>query len=74
VGVKVITDPLELQDWITEQQEAMQFVSEVADELQLRCCLVWSRRVSIYFAADGTVKRVKEATPTEPVEPREDEP
>ena len=72
-GMKVMADPLELPEWIVEQKEAEQFVSEIAAELQLRCCLVWSRRLAIYFGPDGKVRKVREATPDEPVEPREDE-
>lgn len=68
-----MTDPLELPEWVVEQQHAERFVSEISQELGLRCCLVVSRRVAIYFGPDGKVVRVKEATPDEPVEPREEE-
>lgn len=44
-----------------EQAEA--WASARAKELDLRCCLIWSRRLSIFFAADGTVEQRAVATP-----------
>ena len=70
--VKVMTEPLELPEWIVEQKNAERFVAEISQELGLRCCLVVSRRVAIYFGPDGKVTNVKEATPEEDVFPREE--
>ena len=65
--------PLELPPGVT-QKEAEAFVAEKARETKNRCCLVWSRRVSIFFASDGSVECVREATPTEGVAPRQIKP
>lgn len=64
-------EPMPLPDWIQSQGQAEHFVSERAIEIGLRCCLVWSRRLSIFFAADGSVEGVKEASFTEQVAPRQ---
>ena len=54
----------ELPDGIT-QQDAETLVSEKAKENRLRCCLVWNRRWTIFFAADGSVEERKESTSNE---------
>ena len=66
--------PLALPEWVTTQDQAREFVAEKARELKHRCCLVWSRRISIFFAADGTVEAIREATPGEDVAPRQIKP
>ena len=45
------------------QKQAEKFVAERAKELGLRCCLVWSRRLKIHFAADGSLEGRDEAKP-----------
>ena len=69
-GVQTCALPI-LPEWIVTQQQAEQLVSDKAKEIGQRCCLVWSRRLSVFFAADGTVEAVVEATPTEQVAPRQ---
>jgi transcriptional regulator with XRE-family HTH domain len=42
-----------LPDGITTQGESIRFASAKAVEVKRRVCLVWSRRLSIYFDRDG---------------------
>ena len=45
------------------QKQAEIFVAEQAKILRLRCCLVWSKRLSIHFAADGKIESGDTAKP-----------
>jgi hypothetical protein len=49
--------------------EAEAWASAVALERRRKCCLVWSRRISVWFAEDGTVYSRTEAVPGEPNAP-----
>lgn len=51
---------------ITTTEQAEEWASSVAREIKKRCCLVWSRRISIWFAEDGSVVERTEAVPGEP--------
>ena len=53
----------DLPENITVLAEAEAWASARAKELKLRCCLVWSRRLSLFYAADGSVETRQEATP-----------
>jgi transcriptional regulator with XRE-family HTH domain len=53
--------PTEIQN----AKEAIAWAAEVAKDDRKRCCLVLSRRISFWFAADGTVEQVTEAVPGE---------
>jgi hypothetical protein len=46
--------------------EAERWAAAVAAEKKRKCCLVWSRRISVWFAEDGTVYSRTEAVPGEP--------
>jgi hypothetical protein len=53
----------ELPDEIRSAEEAQRYASEFAKEHRLRVCLVLSRRVSVYFADDGSFQYASEAVP-----------
>ena len=53
----------ELPDEIRSVEEAERYASEFAMEHRLRVCLVLSRRVSVYFADDGSFQYASEAVP-----------
>jgi transcriptional regulator with XRE-family HTH domain len=53
--------PRPLPSWILAQEHAEKYVADIARQLRLRCCLVWSRRLSIFYSADGMVENVQEA-------------
>jgi len=46
------------------------YVSAFAKRIKLRCCLVWSRRLCVFYAADGTLERRAVATPDNDPRPR----
>jgi hypothetical protein len=54
---------------ITTMAEAEKWASVVAGEIQKRCCLVWSRRLSCWFNEDGMLTKRTEAVPGEPNTP-----
>jgi hypothetical protein len=54
---------------ITTMDEAEAWAAAVALERRRKCCLVWSRRISVWFAEDGTVYSRTEAVPGEPNAP-----
>jgi transcriptional regulator with XRE-family HTH domain len=51
---------------ITTMVEAESWAAAVALERRRKCCLVWSRRISVWIAEDGTVYSRTEAAPGEP--------
>ena len=51
----------ELPDEISSVEEAERYASEFAKEHRLRVCLVLSRRISVYFAEDGSFRYASEA-------------
>jgi len=53
----------ELPDEIESVEEAERYASEFARERRLRVCLVLSRRISVYFADDGSFQYASEAVP-----------
>ena len=53
----------DLPDEVKSVEEAERYASEFAKERRLRVCLVLSRRVSVYFAADGSFQYASEAVP-----------
>ena len=53
----------ELPDEVRSVEEAERYASEFAKERRLRVCLVLSRRVSVYFAANGSFEYASEAVP-----------
>lgn len=60
-----------LPESVQTLEEAEEFVAQKAAELHLRCCLVWSRKLALYFAADGTIERVAEAASGHDSTPRQ---
>ena len=54
---------------ITTMEEAETWASAVAGEIEKRCCLVWSRRISCWLSEDGTLTTRTEAVPGEPSTP-----
>ena len=60
----------ELPDEVKSVEDAERYASEFAKQHRLRVCLVLSRRLSVYFADDGSYKYASEAVPGgEPNEP-----
>ncbi|MGO9109930.1 MAG: hypothetical protein ACLP9L_11915 [Thermoguttaceae bacterium] len=53
----------ELPDEVQSVEEAERYASEFAKQHRLRVCLVLSRRVSVYFADDGSFQYASEAVP-----------
>lgn len=54
---------------ITTQDEAEAWAAKFASGVKRRCCLVWSRRISIYFNEEGNLSSISEAAPGRPNEP-----
>jgi hypothetical protein len=54
---------------ITTMVEAESWAAAVALERSRKCCLVWSRRISVWISEDGTVYSRTEAVPGEPNAP-----
>jgi len=52
---------VDLPENVQSQQQAEDFASGLAKEHRLRTCLVWSRRLSIYFKKDGSLEGIMEA-------------
>ena len=59
----------ELPEEIQSAEEAEAYATNVARTRHFRCCLVLSRRISVWIAADGTLEGVTEAVPGEPNTP-----
>ena len=55
-----------LPDEIESVEEAEAYAAAFAKEHRLQCCLVLSRRISVWFLVDGTISHVTEATPGQP--------
>ena len=55
--------PVALPDGIESVEDAERYASEFARERRVQVCLVLSRRISVYFNADGSKASVSEATP-----------
>ena len=53
---------VELPESVESFEEAERFAAGLARKHRLRTCLVWSRRISVYFRADGTVEGIIEAS------------
>jgi hypothetical protein len=61
---------VDLPDEVRSVEEAEQYASGFAKERRLHVCLVLSRRVSVYFADDGSFRYASEAIPSgEPNQP-----
>lgn len=60
---------VELPDDIETPEEAEAYAAAVCKKLHMRGCLVLSRRISVWLAADGTVESVTEAVPGKPNTP-----
>ncbi|MEI8196691.1 MAG: hypothetical protein WCI73_12405 [Phycisphaerae bacterium] len=58
-----IYSDLPLPETVQTLEDAEKFVAHEAAKLRLRCCLVWNRKLSIYFAFDGTIEGYMEAAP-----------
>ncbi len=54
---------------ITTMDEAEAWAATVASERRMKCCLVWNRRISVWFTEDGAVYSRSEAVPGEPNAP-----
>ena len=61
-----IYSPIDLPDEIESVEEAEAFAADFSKTHRLKSCLVLSRKVSIWFAEDGSVSSVTEADPGEP--------
>lgn len=64
-----ISQRVELPDDAIESEAAESFAANIARERKFKVCLVLSRRVSIWFDAEGKEYRRTEATPEMPCEP-----
>ena len=65
VGRVASTSTHDLPDEIGSVKAAEQYAAKTARALGLRCCLVLSRRISIWLAKEGSVEQVTEAVPGE---------
>ncbi|KKK98611.1 hypothetical protein LCGC14_2641000, partial [marine sediment metagenome] len=63
--IAAVYSHVDLPEGISSQIEAEEFAAGLAKEHRLRTCLVWSRRLSIYFKADGRLDGVMEAAPAQ---------
>jgi len=54
-----------LPEEIQSVEEAEAYATNVARTRHLRCCLVLSRKISVWIEADGSISRVTEAVPGE---------
>jgi transcriptional regulator with XRE-family HTH domain len=61
--------PHNLPEEIHSVEEAEAYGILVARKWNKRCCLVLSRRISVWIAADGSIENVTEAVPGEPNTP-----
>ena len=62
--------PVQLPDEIQSVEQAQDYASQFARHWRIRVCLVLSRRISIYYQADGSIEEVTEAVPgDEPNQP-----
>jgi len=59
----------ELAPDIETIEEAEQWAASIASETRQRCCLVWNRRLSVWFDATGAISARTEAAPGEPNAP-----
>ena len=58
--------PHELPEEIQSVEEAEEYAGAIARERRMRCCLVLSRRISVWIAQDGSISSVTEAVPGQP--------
>jgi hypothetical protein len=58
-----VYSPVALPDGIESVEDAERYASEFARERRVQVCLVLSRRISVYFDADGSRGLVTEAVP-----------
>ena len=61
--------PHNLPEEIQSVEAAEEYAISVAKKWNKRCCLVLSRRISVWIAADGSIENVTEAVPGEPNTP-----
>jgi transcriptional regulator with XRE-family HTH domain len=61
--------PHNLPEEIQSVEAAEAYGISVAKKWNKRCCLVLSRRISVWIAADGSIENVTEAVPGEPNTP-----
>jgi len=64
-----VYSPHNLPEEIQSVEEAEVFATNLARTRHLRCCLVLSRRISVWIEADGSISGVTEAVPGEPNTP-----
>ena len=60
---------IDLPVGITQLTDAETFTANVARQRKKRCCLVWSRRLSVFFDEHGQLERRQEAKPGEDIQP-----
>ena len=58
-----------IPDDIQTAAEAEAYASALSKERHMRCCLVLSRRISVWFREDGSVEHVTETMPGQPNSP-----
>ncbi len=64
-----VYSPHDLPEKIQSVEEAEAYAAHVARTRHLRCCLVLSRRISVWIEADGSISGATEAVPGEPNTP-----
>jgi transcriptional regulator with XRE-family HTH domain len=64
-----VYSPHDLPEEIQSVEEAEAYAAHVARTRRLRCCLVLSRRISVWIEADGSISGATEAVPGEPNTP-----
>ena len=58
--------PHDLPEEIQSVKEAEQYTADFSKKNRLKCCLVLSRKISVWFSHDGCIENVTEAVPGQP--------
>ena len=67
--IAAVYNTIGLPEHICSVAEAERFASITAKRYRMRCCLVLSRRISVWYATDGSIEKTTEAVPGEPNTP-----
>ncbi|KKM91323.1 hypothetical protein LCGC14_1229640 [marine sediment metagenome] len=65
-----IYSELPLPDNVTTREDAEAFASQIAAKRRMQVCLVWNRKITVWFDRDGTCRGVRESTYDQDWRPR----